>query len=332
MWTKLWPGKPEEEVPISHVTNGVHLSTWVEQDLGWLFSRHLAPDWRDRQDDPALWSRVAAIPDDMIWAVHERNKAFLFELLHERSRAAWMARLAEPSQVLAQGPLLDPGSLTIGFARRFAGYKRATLFLRDVERLKALLLDQWRPVQFLFAGKAHPADDAGKALIQQFHLLPRDPAFGGRIAFVEDYDMHVARYFVHGCDLWLNNPLAPLEACGTSGIKAAVNGVPSLSVLDGWWEEGYNGANGWPIGVPGGRGAGEAADAADANDLYEALEKKIVPLFYERDRDGIPRGWVKLMKESIRSVAPRFCGDRMVKEYADRFYLPTPAVPAERRG
>ncbi len=326
MWNKLWPTVPEEQVPITSVTNGVHLATWVQQDLSWTYEKHLGQDWWDRQDDEALWSKAAAIPDEELWRVHLKNKEELFKLLRNRARGRWVAGHAEPTQVLAQGALLDPAALTIGFARRFAGYKRATLVLRDLDRLKAMLLDHWRPVQFIFAGKAHPADDGGKELIRQVYRLAKDPAFGGRIVFVEDYDMHVARYFVQGCDLWLNNPLAPLEACGTSGEKAAVNGVPSLSVLDGWWEEGYNGSNGWAIGEAGGRGSGEAADAADAEDIYQTLEKKIVPLFYDRGAGGVPHGWVKVMKESIRSVAPRFCGNRMVKEYVDKLY--TARVPA----
>ncbi|MBI5631742.1 MAG: alpha-glucan family phosphorylase [Elusimicrobia bacterium] len=327
MWRKLWPAEPEEKVPIAHVTNGVHLATWVQQDLGWTFSKYLGQDWWENQDDAALWSRVAAIPDEELWQVHQRSKEELFNLLRGRARRSWIEGRSDSSQVVAQGALLDSTALTIGFARRFAGYKRAALILRDLDRLKRLLLDRWRPVQIVFAGKAHPADDSGKALIQQVYRLAKDTAFGGRIAFVEDYDMHIARYFVHGCDLWLNNPLAPLEACGTSGIKAAVNGVPSLSILDGWWEEGYNKGNGWPIGEPGGRGSGEAADAADAQEIYGALENEIIPLFYERDLSRVPHGWVKVMKESIRSVSPNFCANRMVKEYVERFYVPALAAP-----
>ncbi|MBI4376382.1 MAG: alpha-glucan family phosphorylase [Elusimicrobia bacterium] len=331
MWSKLWPGSPEEGVPIDSVTNGVHLATWVQQELGWIFNKYLGENWWERQDDGAVWSRVAAIPDEELWAIHQRNKEEMLQLFRSRVRNRWVAGQTDPSQVLAQGSLLDASALTIGFARRFAGYKRANLILRDIERLKRLLLDPWTPLQIIFAGKAHPADDLGKSLIQQVYRLAKDPAFGGRIVFVEDYDMHLARYLVQGCDLWLNNPLAPLEACGTSGQKAAVNGVPNLSILDGWWEEGYNGSNGWAIGQAGGRGSGEAADAADANDIYETLEKQIVPLYYDRGQDRIPHGWVKIMKESIRSVAPRFCGDRMVKEYMERFYAPRPAplaIPA----
>jgi starch phosphorylase len=331
MWNKLWPEKKEEDVPISHVTNGVHLTTWLQQDMGWSFYQRLGRDWPEKQDDPSVWAQVAVIPDEELWRMHMRNKEELFKLLRDRARDRWISRNAEASQVLTQGALLDPQALTIGFARRFAGYKRATLILRDLGRLKSLLLDHWKPIQLVFAGKSHPADDSGKALIQQIYHLSKDPAFGGRVVFVEDYDMHVARYFVQGCDLWLNNPLAPMEACGTSGIKAAVNGVPSLSILDGWWEEGFNGNNGWAIGAAGGRGAGDAADAADAEDIYRTLEQKIVPLFYDRGSDGVPHGWLKVMKESIKTVAPRFCGNRMVKDYVKMFFGPE-AAPLQASG
>ncbi len=320
MWKSLWPSKPVDEVPISHVTNGVHLGTWVQQELGATYDRYLGVEWRDNQDDQALWSKIAAIPDEVLWMQHNKNKSALLHLMRARARARWMKGEGNAAQALAGGALLDHSALVIGFARRFAGYKRATLILKDVERLKKMLFDPWHPIQFVFAGKAHPDDDGGKALIQQIYTLAKDPSFGGRIAFVEDYDMHVARYLVQGVDVWLNNPLAPLEACGTSGEKAGANGVPNLSVLDGWWEEGYNGGNGWAIGEAGGRGAGPEADAADAEDIYSILEHKLVPLYYERDEFGVPRGWLKLMKESIRSVASRYSADRMVKDYVNQLY------------
>jgi starch phosphorylase len=326
MWHKLWPEVSVEQVPIDSVTNGVHLQTWVHQEMAGLFSRHLGEDWAERQDDPALWSKAAAIPDEELWRVHRRNKEELFKMLRARARLRWSSGANDATQVLAQGALLDPTALTIGFARRFAGYKRANLLLRDLDRLKALLLDEWKPVQLLFAGKAHPADDGGKWLIQQVYRLAKDPQLAGRIAFVEDYDMHVARYLVQGCDVWLNNPVAPLEACGTSGQKAAANGVPNLSILDGWWEEGFNGSNGWGVGTPGGKGGGDAVDAADAAEIFETIERKVVPLYYDRGADGLPRGWIKVMRESIRSSAPRFSGSRMVKEYVDRLYTKTPVA------
>lgn len=330
MWKSLWPELPSEQRPISHVTNGVHMATWLQQDLGALYDKHLGSDWRSRQDDPQVWSKVAAIPDEELWVQHQRNKSALMQAMRGRARARWMREKSDGVQALAGGALLDHSALLIGFARRFAGYKRATLILRDVERLKKMLFDPWRPVQLVFAGKAHPADDGGKALIQQVYQMAKDPAFGGRIAFVEDYDMHVARYLVQGVDLWLNNPLAPLEACGTSGEKAGLNGVPNFSVLDGWWEEGFNGANGWAIGAAGGRGSGPEADAADAEDIYRGLEEKIVPLYYDRDAAGVPHGWVKVMKESIRSVAPKYGADRMVKDYCGELYSPKRETAAAR--
>jgi len=221
--------------------------------------------------------------------------------------------------VLAGGTLLEPSVLTLGFARRFATYKRADLILRDLERLKRLLNDRWRPIQIIFAGKAHPADDGGKRLLQQVFRTATNQELGGRIAFVEDYGEQFAQYLVHGVDVWLNNPLPPLEACGTSGMKAALNGVPQLSILDGWWVEGFNGKNGWAID---GREDIRNRDDVDAAALYDLLEKEIIPLYYEVSEDGIPHGWVRVMKEAIRSNAPRFSTRRMVKEYLDRFYVP----------
>ena len=321
MWQNLWPGRPAEQVPISYVTNGVHLSTWASQWLVSVFRRYLGPDLQNLQDDPAFWAKIETIPDDELWRIHHNNKREFLNLIRDRARDRWMKDRVDPSQVLAGGSMLDPDALTIGFARRFAGYKRANLILHDIERLKKILLDQWRPVQIIFAGKAHPADDTGKLLIQEIYKLARDPAMGGRIAFVEDYDMHIARYFVQGCDLWLNNPVPPLEACGTSGQKAAVNGVLNLSILDGWWEEGYNRQNGWAISE-GLEAKGGNRDAADAESIYHLLEDKIVPLFYDRTSDGVPKGWLKMMKESIRSVAPAFSSARMVKQYVQTMYAP----------
>jgi len=224
--------------------------------------------------------------------------------------------------VLTAGTFLDPEALTIGFARRFATYKRATLILRDIERLKGLLHDAYRPLQLVFAGKAHPADDPGKYLIQQIYNLAKDPAFGGRIAFVEDYDMHVAHYLVQGVDVWLNTPKRPREASGTSGMKAAINGVPNLSVLDGWWAEGYNGINGWAIGEDHIFEDPTAQDQADAESLYRLLEEEVIPLYYQRDSDNIPRGWIQVVKEAIRTAAPIFSTRRMIKEYTQELYVP----------
>ncbi|MBI3549814.1 MAG: alpha-glucan family phosphorylase [Elusimicrobia bacterium] len=326
MWKSLWPRESVEKVPIRSITNGVHLATWVNQDLASIFKKYLGPDWKVRQDDPALWSKVDDIPDEEFWRTHLQHKQDLLNMVRDRVRARWMRDRMDPSQVLAGGSLLDANALTIGFARRFAGYKRATMILSDPERLKRILLDPWRPVQLVFAGKAHPADDGGKMLIQHIYHLARDPAFGGRIAFVEDYDMHIARYFVQGSDVWLNNPMPPLEACGTSGEKAAVNGVLNLSVLDGWWEEGYTPENGWAISE--GQTQSDDRDRLDAESLYTLLEEKVVPLYYDRGSNDIPLGWVRMMKESIRSIAPQFSAARMVKEYTKNMYLAQDPVTA----
>jgi starch phosphorylase len=326
MWQVLWPDRPVDEVPISHITNGVHVPSWVGDAMNRLYRKYLRPDWIERQDDPTLWERIFDVPDEELWEAHVHLKRKLMTLIRERARQARVAR-KDPEQVLTSGTLLDPDAVIIGFARRFATYKRATLIFHNLERLRQLLHNEHRPVQFIFAGKAHPADDAGKRLIQHVYNAARDPAMGGRIAFIEDYDLQVARYMVQGVDVWLNNPRWPYEASGTSGQKAAVNGVPNLSILDGWWAEGYNGANGWAIDA--GQAEFEndwARDAAEAEALYNLLEHEVVPLFYTQDADGVPRGWVRVMKEAIRTAAPVFCTRRMVKEYAERFY-----VPAARR-
>jgi len=262
---------------------------------------------------------VLAIPDDELWAVRESLRKYLFTFVRERARQRWMVEHVGTPRVVTAGTLLDPGTLTIGFARRFAGYKRPDLVFHDADRLAALLNSAARPVQIIFAGKAHPADDIGKHHLQQVYRRALDPKFGGRVAFVDDYDLHVAHFLVQGCDVWLNNPRKPLEASGTSGMKAAINGVPHLSIGDGWWAEGFTGANGWVIDS-GASGHDPDVDAADADALYRLLEDHVVSAFYERDEAGIPRRWIRVVKESIRTVAPRFSARRMVKEYAERMY------------
>jgi starch phosphorylase len=242
-------------------------------------------------------------------------------LIRERARLRWMRGLTEPAQLLAAGTLLDPEALTIGFARRFATYKRATLIFHDLDRLLRMLDDPWRPLQIVFAGKAHPADDPAKHLIREVYERALDRKLGARIAFVDDYDLHVAKAMVAGVDVWMNTPRPPMEACGTSGQKAGLNGVPHLSVLDGWWYEGYRGGNGWAFG-PERDEAMDQDDALDAGDLYRVLTEEVIPLYYARDSDNVPRGWVELMKEAMRSVATRFSARRMVKQYVDELYLP----------
>jgi starch phosphorylase len=258
-------------------------------------------------------------PDLELWLIHCWLKMKLINTIREQVRQKWVQEKVTPTFALAGGTLLDPTVLTIGFARRFTGYKRAYLILQDVERLKRMLNDRWRPVQIIFAGKAHPDDDEGKRIIQRIFQKCTDPAMGGRIALVENYDEQLAQYMVHGVDIWLNNPLPPLEACGTSGMKASLNGVPHLSILDGWWIEAYNGRNGWAFG---GDAAGENRDPADAEAVYNLLERQIIPLYYDVAENGTPTGWLKVMKEAIKSNFPRFSARRMVKEYSEKFYLP----------
>jgi starch phosphorylase len=318
MWASLWPDKKPEDVPITSITNGVHLPTWIEVvQMQGLLSRYLGPDWRREQDRSDVWQGIDGIPDEEVWHLHRDLKSLLFAQIDARARRRWSNGKSTPSIILASGALLDPQVLTIGFARRFTGYKRADLIFHDLERTKRMLSDGLHPVQFVFAGIAHPADNDGKSLIQEIVRLAQDPACAGRIAFVENYDQGLAQYLVHGVDVWLNNPLPPLEASGTSGMKAAINGTPSLSILDGWWIEGYEGSNGWAFG-------GEAIEGdrtqADAEAVYRLLEEKIIPLYYERSDDGVPRGFVKVMKAAIKSVAPAFSARRMLKEYVEREY------------
>ncbi|MBI3301319.1 MAG: alpha-glucan family phosphorylase [Deltaproteobacteria bacterium] len=322
MWQSLWPDTPVEQVPISAVTNGVHTPTWIAQELDQLYGKYLGPDWVKHHDNPALWQRVYDIPDEELWRVRVQLKHKLMSFIRERARQLWREEHRDPVQVLASGALLDPEALTIGFARRFATYKRATLLLQDLARLQTILQDRWRPVQIVFAGKAHPADEPGKHLIHQVYALAKEYGLGGQIAFVEDYDMHVAKFLVQGVDVWLNNPVPPLEASGTSGQKAALNGVPNLSVADGWWCEGYNGGNGWTISSAEPGPEAERRDVHDARTLYQLLESEIVPLYYQRDSDGVPRGWMQVVKEAICSITPLFSARRMVKEYVERFYVP----------
>jgi starch phosphorylase len=317
MWQSLWEEIPEGENAIDHITNGVHVPTWIEPKLQLLFNKYLGPEWIAKHDRPGIWEAVEQIPDEELWKTHYWLKIKLIDAIRERSRLRWTKDQANPSVVLAGGALLDPSVLTLGFARRFATYKRADLIFYNFERLKILLNDRWRPVQIIFAGKAHPADDPGKQMLQRIFNACRDPDTGGRIAFVEDYGEQLAQYLVHGVDVWLNTPTPPMEASGTSGMKAALNGVPQLSIMDGWWLEGYNGKNGWAIDhqtIDGNH------DQADAVEIYRTLEEEIIPLYYDVSEEGIPYCWVKMMKESIKSNAARFSARRMVKQYIEKFY------------
>ncbi|MEE8469940.1 MAG: alpha-glucan family phosphorylase [Dehalococcoidia bacterium] len=324
MWHGLWPEIPVDEVPISHVTNGVHVPNWLAPELGRLYEKYISPDWVERQDDAELWQRALEIPDDKLWNVRRLLKLKLTHLILERAQERWAEGETTAQQILTLGSLLDDEALTIGFVRRFSEYKRPALVFHDVERLKRIVKDRWRPVQIVFAGKSHPADSASKGLLQQVYSLAQDREFQGRIALIEDYNMHLARYLVHGVDVWLNVPRRLQEASGTSGMKASLNGVLHLSVRDGWWHEGYNGANGWAIGYdPEYSDLGpEEEDKTDADALYHLLEEEIVPLYYDRDRSGIPHGWLRMVKEAISSVVPAFGARRMMKQYVERMYTP----------
>ena len=318
MWHCLWPDRSEAAVPIDAITNGVHVPTWVEPKFRMLFDRYLGDEWVAKHDDPVVWERVEKIPDKELWQLHYWMKIKLLDAIRARCRLRWVNDRTSPSIVMAGGAMLDPSILTIGFARRFASYKRADLILYDLPRLQRLLNDRWRPIQLIFAGKAHPADDPGKRILQNIFNACRNPEMAGRVAFVEDYGEQMAQYMVHGVDLWLNTPLPPMEASGTSGMKAALNGVPQLSILDGWWIEGYNRKNGWAFGdrvVEGDR------NGADARAIYDLLEKEIIPTYYRMSDDGYPQDWVRVMKEAIRSNAARFSARRMVKEYLQRYYV-----------
>jgi starch phosphorylase len=323
MWQDIWPSLPTAEVPIGSITNGVHTRSWMAAEMGQLFERYLGVQWEERPADFAVWRRVDHIPDAELWRTHERCRERLIALARTRLKAQLQRRGAPPSDVAAADEVLDPDALTIGFARRFATYKRGDLVFRDPERLAAILNDPHRPMQLIFAGKAHPRDNGGKELIARVVHMSRRPEFRRRVVFIEDYDMNVARHLVHGVDVWLNNPRRPLEASGTSGMKVAVNGGLNLSILDGWWAEGYDGDNGWAIG------AGEEytdlnyQDEVESRALYELLERDVAPLFYSRGSDGLPRGWIRRMKRSITTLVPAFNTNRMVEEYLERCYLPS---------
>lgn len=304
MWRGLWPGRPDEEVPIGHITNGVHAASWLAAPLRQLFDRYLGADWLHRQANPDMWSAIAQIGDGELWNVHGGLKRRLLEDVARRS-----------------GVTLDPSALTIGFARRFATYKRATLPFSDTDRLARLASDPNAPIQFLVAGKAHPRDDGGKGLIQQIVKLSKDARFAGRLVFLEDYDIGLARLLVQGVDVWLNTPLRPLEACGTSGQKAALNGVLNASVLDGWWAEAFDGLNGFAIGSSRTHRNPDEQWKRDAERFYRLLEGEIQPLFYDADLHGVPVGWVERMKRAIETLAWRYNADRMVIDYATGCYL-----------
>ncbi len=322
MWQAMWPELEEESIPIGHVTNGIHTPGWVGYEMRKMYEKYLGPDWLDRHDDPSLWQYVTKMPDDELWEARCALRHRLVGIVTELAQTAWAAGNVETHQLVAIGSLLHPEVLTIGFVRRFAEYKRPTLIFRDLERLKQIVRSSSQPVQIVFAGKSHPADVPSKDLVRRVFNLATDREFMGRIAFLEDYSMETAWYLAQGVDVWLNAPRRLNEACGTSGMKAALNGVLNFSVRDGWWDEGYNGANGWAIGDVVKPSTIEEEDSADAESIYRTLEREIVPLFYMRDREGVPHGWMRMVKESIRTLAPRFCTRRMMKEYVECSLVP----------
>jgi len=322
MWTGLYPGKSEDQVPIGHITNGVHVPSWLAPQMFRLYDRHLGTGWHEHSGEPRIWEGIENVDDGELWETHLALKARLLEFVRQRV-VEQAARRDEPTETLQRlGRVLSPDALTIGFARRFATYKRADLILADMAKLASMVNDAKHPVQFIFAGKAHPRDEPGKRMLQQIARMMREPQFADKFVFVEDYDINVGRHFVQGVDVWLNNPRRPLEASGTSGQKVVLNGGLNLSVLDGWWAEAYDGLNGFAIG--GGRTHSNMSihDNRDGEDLYRVLREEVIPLFYQRDRDGLPRGWIKRMKRTIRTLGWRFNADRMVMDYALKCYVP----------
>ncbi len=320
MWQALWPDRDEAQIPIGHVTNGVHLATWMAIEVMSVLDEVMGDGWDARRDDPDLWDRVLDVDPAKLWGVHCRLKHRLIDYVREEARQRWRTQWPESARVVGAGVLLNPDAFTIGFARRFATYKRADLVFSDAERLRRLLTNPRRPVQIIFAGKAHPADEAGKQMIQDVYGFASDPAFEGRVTFLEDYEMHLAHRLVQGVDLWLNLPRPPLEACGTSGMKAALNGAPQLGTVDGWWAEGFTGENGWAIPqVPEDH---ESPDQHDADHLYGLLESEIVPLFYERGDDDVPTQWVRRMQHAIAEAGRNFTSRQMMQRYVHHYYVP----------
>jgi len=322
MWTKLFRNKLEDDVPIGHITNGVHVPSWLAPEMFRLYDRHLGTDWHQRSSEAKIWLGIENVDDGELWETHLNLKSQLIEFVRRRAVAQAERRGESPLELQRLERVLSPDALTIGFARRFATYKRANLILTDIERLASMVNDPNRPVQFVFAGKAHPLDEPGKRVLQQIAELMRDSKFRDKFVFVEDYDINVGRHFVQGVDVWLNNPRRPLEASGTSGQKVVLNGGLNLSILDGWWAEAYDGMNGFAIGTGRTHSNMSVHDARDGEDLLRTLREEVIPLYYQRDRDGLPRGWIKRMKRTIRTLGWRFNADRMVMDYTQRCYLP----------
>ncbi len=322
MWANLWPWRVEEEIPIGHITNGVHVPTWLAQPMRQMYDRHLGAGWEAKLSDPDTWQGIYNVDPGELWETHHALKSRCLDFIRRRLSRQARRRSEDESHVDAARQALDPSALTIGFARRFATYKRANLFLQRIDELAQMVNNADRPVQFVFSGKAHPADEPGKRLIQKIANLRNDPNFAGRVVFVEDYDMNVARHMVQGVDVWLNNPRRPLEASGTSGMKVVLNGGLNCSILDGWWAEAYNGKNGFSIGNGTQHVDENITDERDADRLFDVIYNEVVPCFYNRDADGLPREWIERMTNSIATLAARFSAQRMVQDYVKLCYLP----------
>ena len=322
LWANVWPTVPVNELPITSITNGIHTRSWISHDLATLYDRYLGPGWHEKPADESIWKAVEHIPDTEIWRTHERRRERLVAFARQRTVAQSARRGAGAAELATAQEILDPETLTIGFARRFATYKRASLILTDMERLSSLVNDPHRPIQFIFAGKAHPRDNPGKDIIRQLIHTARKDEFRRSLVFLSDYDMNVARYLVQGVDVWLNTPLRPMEASGTSGMKVAANGGLNLSILDGWWVEGYDPGVGWAIGSGESYDDLEYQNAVESQALYDLLEKEVAPLFYARGVDHLPRGWITKMKAAMSKLAPMFNTNRMVRQYTEAAYVP----------
>jgi glycogen phosphorylase len=322
MWMPLYNGVREEHVPIGHITNGVHVQTWLAPQMRQVYERHLGADWATRGNEPGFWEAIDRVDDGELWEAHQTLKAGLIEFARRRAVEQAERRGESPATIAQLRRALSLDALTIGFARRFATYKRATLLMKDIELIASIVNHPQAPVQLIFAGKAHPQDGPGKSVLQQVARLARDPRFIGKIVFIEDYDINVGRHLVQGVDVWLNNPRRPLEACGTSGQKVVLNGGLNLSVLDGWWAEAYDGLNGFAIGMGETHSSVELHDARDAAALFTTLRDEVIPMYYDRDRDGLPREWIARMKRAIRTLGWRFSADRMVMDYVLKAYIP----------
>jgi starch phosphorylase len=322
MWRHVWPGFTTDEVPITSITNGVHTYSWIAPELGELYETYLGPRFKEQPEDPTCWDNINRIPDGELWRSHQQNKEQLVFMTRDRLRHQLIAKGKSGSELKHTEEILDPYALTIGFARRFAAYKRGYLLFSDLERLKKLLSDESRPVQLVLAGKAHPKDNAGKEIIKSIMHIAQREEFRNRIVFLENYDLDLAYRLVAGVDVWLNTPRRPLEASGTSGMKAGLNGAINLSILDGWWAEGYTPETGWTIGIPTEYSSTEEQDFIESQALYDVLERDVIPMFYHREKKNYSQDWVRMMKNSIIMSGRDFSSHRMLKEYCERFYIP----------